>query len=157
MRRRHGRLAAPALAVLLLLAPGCSLFRRGEDGDARRARFRHVAAPVAFTMMHDSPEMPVIDLRPEEDFHGPLGHIRGALNFPLRDIEAGRVEISFLRGQTFVVYCREHECDPEALEVLDRRGMEDAILLYGGIEAWLDHGFGTVGAGGPADHDDGPG
>lgn len=144
------------LAAGLVLA-GCSLFRGKDDGEPRRPIFRKVTAPVAFTMMHDSPEMPVLDVRPEEEFHGPLGHVQGAFNVPLAELEERLVEISFLRGQTFLVYCRSDECYPRVLELLDAEGFEDAVLVHGGIEAWLDGGFGTVGAEAPAEHRDDPG
>lgn len=140
------------LAVALTLT-GCTLFRGGDDGEPR-PMFRKVTAPVAFEMMHDSPQMPVLDVRPAEEFHGPLGHVRGALNVPLTELQERLAELSFLRGQTFLVYCTGHECDPRALELLEAKGFEDAILLHGGIEAWLDAGFGTVGAHAPPEHED---
>lgn len=153
---RRFRWVPAAWLALLLTLPGCLLFRSGDDGEPRQPIFRKVTAPVAFTMMRDSPEMPVLDVRPTEEFHGELGHVKGALSMSLEELEERLVEISFLRGQTFLVYCRSDECDPRVLELLDANGFEDAVLLHGGIEAWVEAGFGTVGAGAPPEHEDEP-
>ncbi|MBZ0102533.1 MAG: rhodanese-like domain-containing protein, partial [Thermoanaerobaculia bacterium] len=69
-------LAAAAGAVLLL---GCSSFvHRLRE----REPFRRVSPDIAFTMLRDVPALGVIDLREPEEFAGPEGHLRGALNLP---------------------------------------------------------------------------
>lgn len=139
-RTRVG-LAAAALAVAAAAA-GCG----SRGGVERQEIFRQVTAPIAFEMMHDFPGLPVIDLRPAADFHGELGHIRGAINVPMAHLDDLLRDIAFLREQTFLVYCHSNECEPEALDYLRSKGFENAMLLHGGIEAWLSGDFGTVGA-----------
>ena len=43
---------------------------------------------------------------------------------------------------------------PQALDYLRQQGFENAMLIHGGITAWIDAGFGTVGAGSPQEHAD---
>ena len=150
---RLGALAATFLAAASLLAlalAGCGSLR-SEDGP-----FRRVRPPVAFEMILDTPDVPILDLRPREDYHGPLGHLEGARSFPLADLPRRHREIGELRDETFLVYCQADECDPQALDVLAAHGFDDAMLLDGGIEAWIAGGFETVGAGAPPDHVDVP-
>lgn len=143
--------AAAALLVVVGLLAACGGRNRAE----RQPVFHQVTAPVAFEMMHDFPQLPVLDLRPVEEFHGPTGHIQGAFNAPREFLPRMLDRIAYLKESTFLVYCRRDECGPEVLDYLREQGFENAMLIHGGIEAWRAAGFGTVGAG-DADHDHAP-
>lgn len=190
------------LAVATVLAAGC----RSTQSDPERPGFR-VRPGVAFEMAIDAPDMPVLDLRRPDEFDGPLGHLPRAWNVPLEELPRRLAEIRWLRGVTFLVYCRGYgweapaltetaeptvqsaegfhlgtaegsdpgsdteprmkletptpedpeaetveptELDPcgeDAIRFLLSQGFEDAVLLEGGIAAWLDDGYATVGRG----------
>jgi len=142
-----------ALVLLVLVAGGalfsaCGLLEGARKVRSQRDRpLRQVSCGVAFEMLRDSSELSILDLRSQQDFHGPLGHIHGALNVPAEDLEARLREISYLRSRTFLIYCRQ-QCDRPLLQLLADSGFVDGMVLHGGLEAWLDEGFGTVGAGG---------
>lgn len=138
-----------AAAAVALLATACA----SRDGGKPRPVFHQVTAPVAFEMMHDFPDLPVIDLRPAADYHGPSGHIRGAFNAPFEALPELLRDIAYLKEETFLIYCQAHECEPSVLDWFRDRGFENAMLIHGGIEAWIDAGFGTVGAGAPEGHE----
>ncbi|HEX2165258.1 MAG TPA: rhodanese-like domain-containing protein [Thermoanaerobaculia bacterium] len=145
-------LAAAVLAPLALaLAAGGCRSLAAEGGP-----FRRVRPTVAFEMILDSPDLPILDLRPADEHHGPLGHLEGARSFPLADLPRRYLEILELRDETFLVYCRADECEPQAMDFLGAHGFEDAMLIDGGIEAWIAEGFQTVGAGAPPEHVDEP-
>jgi rhodanese-related sulfurtransferase len=129
----------PALAVLALLAAGgCrTLFEGGTE------RFA-VRPGVAFSMLRDAPYLPIIDLRPADEFHGPLGHMAGARSIPLDALEAHRTELRAYRGSTVLAYCRATECGREAFERVSSFGIDDPVFLDGGLEAWIADGYGTV-------------
>lgn len=149
---RLGRaLALAALAPLAGLAlmaglAGGSLGCRssGPDDPERPPPFRRVTPPVAFEMLRDAPYLAIVDLRSTAEFRGPLGHINGARNVPMDDLTVRYLELLDLREQTFLVYCGNRECNGETMEFLIGHGFEDAVLIDGGIEAWLADGFGTV-------------
>jgi len=157
--RRAARLATrlAVLALLLVLAAGCGLFRKKPPGE--RPALRRVSPPVAFEVLRDSPDLPIVDLRSAEEFHGPLGHLMGAINLPLdhweEDPERHRELLSVLRPRTFLVYCQA-SCPRETTLHLRELGFDDAMHLWGGIEAWRADGYGTVGAGDPPEHVDEP-
>ena len=54
------------------------------------------------------------------------------------------LEISSYRPETFLVYCRPDPCGDQAIAVLLSSGFENAILMDGGIDAWIRAGFKTV-------------
>jgi rhodanese-related sulfurtransferase len=150
-RRRPppARLLPLFLLALALLLPACRSGRGGEEPP-----FRRVRPPVAFEMLRDSEDLPILDVRSAADFHGPLGHLRGARNIPLAELPVRYLELLDLASRTFLVYCYRDECEPAAMDFLLAYGFTDAMLIDGGIEAWIDDGFGTVGAGAPPEHED---
>jgi rhodanese-related sulfurtransferase len=154
---RARRTLAPCVVLLVaaLAVSACALFEGAREERRERNRpLRQVTPPVAFEMLRDASELSVVDLRSHAEFHGPLGHIHGALNVPAEDLDRRMREISYLRSRTFLVYCRQ-QCERPLLERLARAGFVDAMVLHGGLEAWIGDGFGTVGAGGDAaSHDD---
>jgi len=117
-----------------------------------RPSFRRVAPSIAFEMMRDSPGLPVIDLREPEEFGGPSGHLRGARNLPLADVERQLREFTSyralapLRESTFLVYCRELDgCAEEGMKRFVGAGYRNAVMIDGGIEAWSRAGYGVLG------------
>jgi rhodanese-related sulfurtransferase len=135
-------LAVAALALAVLAVGGCTLFGGRSPEDA--VAFSRVRPPVAFEMMRDNPGMPVLDLRTRYEFTGPAGHIRGAHNVPIDELAARLPELTQLKDRTFLVYCGHDECGIEGLEILLGAGFEEAVLMEGGIDAWVLGGFGTI-------------
>lgn len=130
----------PLLALVLLVCMGCSLFRRSGE----RPPFRKLSPPIAYELMRDSPEMLVLDLRPQEEYDGETGHIRRAVNLPLDRLPYRLLEISPFREETVLVYCRADDCGAKGMAILLASGFEDAVLMDGGIDAWIRGGFKTV-------------
>lgn len=129
-------------AALAVLASGCFLFRpEGKD----RPLFFRVRPAVAFEMLRDSPDLPILDLRRAEEFNGDSGHLAGARNLPLEEIHGRLAEIADLKDHTFLIYCRAGDCAHQGLTMLVAQGFENCVLMDGGIEAWIEAGFGTVG------------
>jgi rhodanese-related sulfurtransferase len=128
----------PLLLALVLLA-GCSVFRRGE-----RPPYRKLSAPVAYEIMRDNPDMLIIDLRSPREFNGNTGHLRRAKNIPLERLPFRLLEISTFRDETFLVYCDTDECAKAGMEVLTSSGFDNAVLMDGGIDSWINGGFKTV-------------
>jgi ArsR family transcriptional regulator len=83
----------------------------------------------------------ILDVRPEDEFA--LGHLPGALNIPLRDLEARLGEID--RGQDIVAYCRGPYCvlSYEAVASLRARGFK-ARRLEDGLPEWRAAGLPVV-------------
>ncbi len=141
--RPRPRAVPAAIACAALLTGGCAGRRNGEASPPPEPR--KVKAPVAFEMLRDNPEeLLVLDLREPSEYRGPLGHLHRARNLPLDQLPWRLVELASYRRQTFLVYCRNDDCGPKGMEILRASGFDNAVLLDGGIEAWLRLGFGTV-------------
>jgi ArsR family transcriptional regulator len=83
----------------------------------------------------------ILDVRPEDEFA--LGHLPGALNIPLRELEARLSEID--PGQEIVAYCRGPYCvlSYEAVAQLRARGFE-VRRLEDGLPEWRAAGLPVV-------------
>lgn len=119
-------------AVCLLLASGCA-----------RNGYRLVRPAVAFEMLRDSPELTIIDLRSRAGFSSQRGHIRGALNVPLEELVLSLDTLDDLKETAFLVYCDDPSCAEEGIDILRRNGFRYPFVIAGGIDAWIDEGFGT--------------
>ena len=129
-----------ALLVLLLpLVAGCTLLR-----PEKRPPYKKLSPPIAYEMMRDSPEMLILDLRTPQEFNGETGHLRRAQNIPLERLPFRLLEISPFRESTVLVYCRPDGCGEQGMSILIASGFEDAVLMDGGIDAWIREGFKTV-------------
>jgi rhodanese-related sulfurtransferase len=126
------------LLLLAVLLAGCRSMRGRE-----RPPFRKISPAVAYELMRDNPEMLVLDLRAPQEFLGETGHIRRAVNIPLDRLPFRLLEISAWREETLLVYCSRGGCEQEGMAVLASSGFQDAILMDGGIDAWIEAGFKT--------------
>ncbi|HEX3528447.1 MAG TPA: rhodanese-like domain-containing protein [Thermoanaerobaculia bacterium] len=133
------------LALCLLLLPGCSaLKRRMAERAAHRPPYSKVSPPIAYEMMHDSPNILILDLRSPQAFNGDTGHLFRAYNIPVDRLPYRLLELSALREETFLVYCDTQVCSEEGMAVLTSSGFENAVLMDGGIDGWIRKGFRTV-------------
>lgn len=138
--RKRVRLTACLLlgAVALAGVVSCRTWR-----DRERPPFRKVSPSVAFEILRDTPDTPILDLRTPQAFEGDAGHLRNARNFPLSRLPFRLGEISAYRDETFLVYCDTAACGEEGMAVLISSGFENAILMDEGIDGWIRAGFRT--------------
>lgn len=130
------------LALLVLLLPllaGCAQLRRQN-----RPPFKKLSPPIVYEMTRDSPDMLILDLRSPEEYDGETGHLRRAQNIPLERLPFRLLEISPFRETTVLVYCRADGCGEKGMAILIASGFQDAVLMDGGIDAWIRRGFKTV-------------
>lgn len=109
-----------------------------------RPPYHRVTPAVAFEMLRDNPDLLVLDVRSPAEFHGPLGHLWGAVNIPLDQLEGRLGGLQRLVQQPLLVYCGRGSCGVDAMIHLEAAGFSLAVLLDGGIDEWVADGFGTL-------------
>ncbi|HEX2644162.1 MAG TPA: rhodanese-like domain-containing protein [Thermoanaerobaculia bacterium] len=137
-RRLRASLVLALLLAVLATTGGCRWMRNRE-----RPPYRKVTPAVAFEIMRDTPDLPILDLRPAAEFVGNTGHLRNARNIPLSRLPFQLIELGAVRDETMLVYCGTQECAEEGMAVLTSSGFENAVLMDGGIDAWIQQGFKT--------------
>jgi rhodanese-related sulfurtransferase len=84
------------------------------------------------------PEAPlVLDVRGADEFDGPLGHIEGARNIPLPELDAYHGEIA-AAGRPVVCVCLTDKRSAAAASQLAEAGLSDIAVLRGGMKAWFE-------------------
>lgn len=81
-----------------------------------------------------------VDGRHEFDYK--LGHIKGAINIPLKDFESRKAALSSLpKDKTIVTYCDGAECNSsiELAAKLFAEGFTDVRIFFGGWNEWNAH------------------
>ena len=81
----------------------------------------------------------ILDVREEDEFTGPLGHIEGAVLIPLGQL-AERVE-ELKRDQPVVAVCRAGSRSAQATAILQQAGFSEIANLNGGMLRWRAEGY----------------
>jgi rhodanese-related sulfurtransferase len=91
------------------------------------------------TQMINQGKTVVLDVRSGEDFAA--GHIRGAMNIPLKDLPQRLGELEKSRSKTIIVVCQSGVQSARASAQLDKAGFKDVYSLTGGLAAWQGQGL----------------
>jgi uncharacterized membrane protein YdjX (TVP38/TMEM64 family)/rhodanese-related sulfurtransferase len=126
---RYGLLALALLAAIALLP---RLIRRWQG--EQKLRWVEVAE-LAHRVASKHP-IAIIDVRAPNDFTGPLGHIGGAHNLPLAEVQRRLPELAELKNEPVVLVCRTHKMSASAADLLDAAGFTNVGVLRGGMVQW---------------------
>ena len=125
-------LAAALIAVIVYLAG-----KLRELPHDRRARRNPTMEPLQVEELMQGTPPVIVDLRPPEEFSGKLGHIRGAINIPFKDLKA---RIDELRGSTgnrpIVLVDRDDRLAHAVAPIFRYEGFGWFYVLKGGMKAW---------------------
>jgi sulfur dioxygenase len=86
----------------------------------------------------------VVDVREPNEFHGPLGHIRGATLIPLSELALRAGELA--SDRPVVTVCRSGARSAQAVVLLQKAGFKDVANLAGGMLRWRAEGNAVEGA-----------
>lgn len=136
------------LLLVVVAAGGCATVngvgqRLADRKPGPKTPYRVLSPPIAYEMIRDSPGVLILDLRRPEEYQSGTGHLRGATNIPLARLPYRLLEIRSFRGETFLVYCDTPACGDAGMQVLRSSGFDDAVLIDGGIQGWIQSGYGT--------------
>ncbi len=130
------------LVLIALTAASCKTVGVSMTPDG----YAQVSPQIANEMILDSRQVVILDVRSEEAYRGPSGHIAGALNAPFETIERQLPELLPYQNQTVVVY---GDGDPDgalAAKLLIIAGFRNVVHVSGGLREWIEHGYRTVNA-----------
>ncbi len=94
-----------------------------------------------FRRLHAAGAVLTVDVREPIAFK--TGHIPGAVNVPLADLDARAAELTARAGRrTIVAYCAclDEHASASAVEILNARGVTNVSALVGGLRAWMAAG-----------------
>ena len=127
-------------AVLLCTTLSCQTVGISRE----RGGYAEVSPTVANQMILDNRQVVVLDIRPLEQFSGPLGHIAGSISTPMDSIETRLPELLPYQSSTILVYGDEAEESKLAARLLIASGFRNIVHIKGGIREWIEKGYRTV-------------
>jgi sulfur dioxygenase len=137
----HLGLAHPKLMDIAVPAN----LRCGEPEDGQAPALTPDWAPLTYTfagiweiqphwLEENADLVQIVDVRTDEEFNGPLGHIRGAELFPLSDLEERIGALS--ADKPVVMVCRSGARSAQATMKLAKAGAKNVANLAGGMLRW---------------------
>jgi uncharacterized membrane protein YdjX (TVP38/TMEM64 family)/rhodanese-related sulfurtransferase len=129
---RHAFIALGLLATVAFLP---RLVRR------LRAAHEFIDTPELKRRLDDAPQTVVIDVRGQDEFDGPLGHVPGARNIALPEISPELQSLSALKETPLVFVCKTDKRSAKAAQLLRDAGFQQVSVLRGGMEGWQRSGY----------------
>ena len=77
----------------------------------------------------------VLDVRTEEEYFGPLGHINGAILIPIDELEDRLNELEIYKKETIYVVCRSGNRSNFGKNILNENDFK-AVNVDGGMLEW---------------------
>lgn len=118
-----------ALAVVLVM-----LIKAELDHQANKGSF--LSPSSAIRLMNNHEDALVLDVRTAADFKA--GHIKGARNTPLSDLDSVIAGLAEDKKKPVLVYCNSGNTVNRAIKLLKKAGFEQVNNLEGGIAAWKE-------------------
>jgi uncharacterized membrane protein YdjX (TVP38/TMEM64 family)/rhodanese-related sulfurtransferase len=128
---QKGLLALALLAAVSFLPRLISRMRQGPmlEVEALQQQLQAQEAPL------------LLDVRSDEEFHGELGHIAGALNIPLPELEQRLAELGDNPEIPVAIVCRTDVRSHKAALLLARHGFSQLHVVRKGMTAWTEKSF----------------
>lgn len=137
-QRNSGLIYGIAAVVVILVVAGVFLVTQGNSGDNATAVSQAIS-PAAYQSQFatsDSTHL-LLDVRTPDEFAS--GHIHGAVNIPVEELENRLSEVPN-NGEPLVVYCRSGRRSAIATQILTDAGYT-SIYDLGALNDWTAQGF----------------
>lgn len=83
----------------------------------------------------------VLDVRQPVEWNDDLGHLEGAVQIPLDDLESRLAELPPDHDRPIAIYCRIGVRSAGAARIVARQGYREVVSLLGGLAAYRKAGF----------------
>jgi rhodanese-related sulfurtransferase len=133
---RNTRLAIVIGAVLIVTASAYWLMISKEQDED----YGDVSVERARELIQDKPALVILDVRTDAEFRD--GHIEGAINIPVGELEGRLGELD--RDDEMLVYCRTGNRSSTAVGILEGNDFTKIYHMNEGITAWTSAGYPTV-------------
>ena len=77
----------------------------------------------------------VLDVRTEEEYFGPLGHIENAILIPIQELQSRLDELNQFKNETIYVVCRSGQRSSIGKDILNANNFR-AVNVDGGMISW---------------------
>ncbi|MPZ30236.1 MAG: MerC family mercury resistance protein [Rhodospirillales bacterium] len=129
------------VGFVLLIAAALWDWRAGVSRGGAADGISWIEARTLADHLKREPGPVIVDVRGPDEFHGPLGHVANALNFPVGELPNRLMEINPLKDKPVILVCRTDKRSANAAALLRHSGFCDVHVLRGGMEQWKETGL----------------
>jgi rhodanese-related sulfurtransferase len=122
------------IAFLVLVIVAAAYYSLTSDEDAA---YGNVSVHEARSLIQGHRDLVVLDVRTASEYGE--GHIEGALNIPVQELEGRLSELD--AGSEYLVYCRSGSRSGSAAQIMRANGFEKVYQMSEGITAWISAGY----------------
>ena len=101
-------------------------------------RVRQLTADEVDALLDSANAPVVLDVREPSEYRGELGHIRGSVLIPLRELAGRAAELDAHRVRQIIAVCRSGVRSTTAAAMLTGLGFEEVYNLRDGMVGWND-------------------
>lgn len=98
-----------------------------------------VLSPALATQLMNREDAIVVDVRDAHEYSS--GHLPGARNIPLKDLQARVGELETLKDKPLLLVCASGARSDQACAQLRKLGFSQLNSLEGGVDAWVRAGL----------------
>jgi rhodanese-related sulfurtransferase len=100
---------------------------------------KSISPAVLANHLAESESLELLDVRTPSEYAN--AHVPGAKLMPLNELNIQTVLAVHAPGAPLYVLCQGGERAGKAIEMMERAGCEDCVLVEGGTQAWINAGF----------------
>jgi rhodanese-related sulfurtransferase len=101
----------------------------------RNSGVKSITVDEAGQLMNRDTAVVLLDVRTNDEWNSPTGHLKNAILIPLQDLRDKINILDSFRSRQIIVYCRSGNRSGRATRILADSGF-NAVNLAGGIRAW---------------------
>ncbi len=125
------------IVFLALVIVAAAYYSSTSDEDVA---YGNVSVYEARSLIQGRRDLVVLDVRTASEYSE--GHIEGALNIPVQELEGRLGELD--AGSEFLVYCRSGSRSSSAVQVMRAYGFEKVYNMREGLTSWVGAGYPVV-------------
>ena len=115
------------IAIILHVVTACVFFPSSTENE--------ISVRELVEWMERSEEIVILDVRNPEELEGELGHIDGAINIPINELEKQLTVLNESKKKRIAVICRSGNRSRNGTEILVQNGFA-AYNVKGGMRAY---------------------
>ena len=123
------------LIITAIVLFGSALFLLGFLQTNPSSKFPNITVNQLKAKLDLNADLVILDVRTNQEWDGPLGHIKNARLIPLQELSKRYTELNPVKNKEIIVYCRSGNRSQVATTLLRENGF-NAVNMIGGMKAW---------------------
>ncbi|MBI4242633.1 MAG: rhodanese-like domain-containing protein [Planctomycetes bacterium] len=103
--------------------------------------FEKIDVHKAKEMIENEKDLIVVDVRRDDEYYGPLGHIKGSIHIPIEQFTERVKELDGYKGKKILAVCFSGRRSAKACDILALNNFTNLYNVTGGMMEWEEFNF----------------